>query len=285
MGIEEESTLLGKISGLPTPSPVLQRVCAATSDPDSSASHVVEALKQDPALVSRVLRLANSAYMGVPRTVSSLQNAVVLLGQKRVRALVMSASTLSTLHVDASAGFTLEGFWRHSMVVGMIAESVGKHLRRYSAVAPDEMFSAAIMHDLGKLVLGIYEPQRMAAAIEASRRDGIPLHQAESNELRHTKAGKLLADYWNFPADITDAVALHHTPSEADNFTQLVAVVHIADAMAHSIGYQVSPGEKPPLVDSTALSAVVLPLERLRVIAEDVLEQGEKLEALLEAVA
>jgi hypothetical protein len=62
-------------------------------------------------------------------------------------------------------------------------------------------------------------------------------------------------------------------------------VVHIADAMAHSIGYQVSPGEKPPELDSNSLCAVSLPLERLRVIAQDVLEQGEKLEALLEAVS
>ena len=88
--------LIERIGNLPIPTPVLQRINAIMANADSSAQDIVEAIKLDPVMVSRVLKLANSAYIGVPRTVSSLKNAVVLLGQKRIRALALSSSLLAS---------------------------------------------------------------------------------------------------------------------------------------------------------------------------------------------
>ena len=84
-------SIVDRIGTLPSPGPVIQRINAVMSNPSSSASDLEEALKLDPSTVSRVLKLANSAYIGVPRTISSLKSAVVLLGQKRIRSVVMSS--------------------------------------------------------------------------------------------------------------------------------------------------------------------------------------------------
>ena len=91
MNMSSPQSIVDRIGTLPSPGPVIQRINAVMANPSSSASDLEEALKLDPSTVSRVLKLANSAYIGVPRTISSLKSAVVLLGQKRIRSVVMSS--------------------------------------------------------------------------------------------------------------------------------------------------------------------------------------------------
>jgi len=274
-------TFIEKIQNMPSPSPVLQRINSAMSDEESSAFDIVEALKLDPAIVSRVLRLANSAYIGIPRTVSSLQNAVVLLGQKRIRALVMSASVLTSFRIGKFASFSLEDYWRHSTTVGMIAESIARHLRRYDTIVPDEVFAAAIMHDIGKLVLAGYDPVKMTESVSNAIRGKVPYYQAENGEFAHTRIGAQLAGRWLFPSDITGVIEFHHNPSAAELFSRQVSIVHVSDIMAHTVGFNLYRDEVAPRLDEKALEAVPLPLERLKVIAQDILDKEKELEALI----
>jgi putative nucleotidyltransferase with HDIG domain len=232
-------------------------------------------------MVSRVLKLANSAYIGVSRTISSLKNAVVLLGQKRVRALAISSTLLASFQGGLAGSFSLNRFWRHSTVVGAIAESIAKHLRRYDAIDPEEVFSAAIMHDMGKLVLAGYDPERYSAAVAKSRKENVPFYLAEEQLFSHTRIGKFLADHWQFPRDIAYGILFHHEPMAADAFERLVAITHVADVMAHGVGFHGSDSEQSPAPDPEALASLPLPLERLKIIAEEAIRHEQGLESLV----
>lgn len=279
---EAEKTLIQKVRDLPSLSPVIQRVNAIMTNPESSADDIVNVLKLDPGITSKVLRLANSAYIGIPRTVSSLQNAVVILGQRRVHSLVLAVSALSSLHVPSQLPFDSFQFWKHSVVVASIAESIAKHLKRYDTIETGDVFSAGILHDIGKLVIGMYSAESIQTAYKRSVDTKTPLFRNESNKINHYGIGALLAAQWNFPEMLVNSIQFHHTPSLGHSYEKSVMIIHISDIMAHLIGFDTVTGEGVPVMDDTALKTVGLSPERLKVIADNTMNNQKELESLIE---
>jgi putative nucleotidyltransferase with HDIG domain len=266
--------------GLPSPPALLAKIRETVYNTESSAKDIAEVMKLDPVIVGKVLRLANSAYIGMPKAVSNVQNAIALLGQKRIGALLISASLSAALGGLKPSGFPLQGFWIHSAAAGLIAEAIGKHVRRYYAVDPNDLFAAAVMHDIGKLALARFAPQVLADAAERCRSQAVPFNEAEETDYSHAMLGGAIAERWSFPDDLTSAIAHHHQPAEAREHIRLAQVVHLSDAMTHAIGLHVYEREPSPRVDAAALEAVSLPLERLRVIAEEVLARQKEMDSL-----
>jgi putative nucleotidyltransferase with HDIG domain len=277
----DELTFIDTIATLPSPSPVLRRIAAVTANPESPVSQVVDALKLDPAIAGKILRLANSAYIGMPRSVSSLHNAVVLLGTKRIQSIIMVAQFADPFNGKKNAhSFPLERYWRHSTTLALIAESIGRHLKRYEIVDEQELFSAAILHDIGKLVLAVHEPSVLVEADQRARREQVPFYCAENDSFSHTAIGALLSEKWGFPFELSAAIASHHAPDRAGAHARFVSIIHVADVTAHLIGYSTFEDEIAPLLDEKALAAIQLPPERLRVIAETEVENQSKIEEL-----
>jgi putative nucleotidyltransferase with HDIG domain len=270
------------ISNLPSISPVVAKLTAIAANPDSSADDMAKVLKIDPSLTGKVLRLANSAYVGIPRSISSLKNAVVLLGQKRIRALAITSNLFDTVRNPAALPFVLSDFWRHSITVALIAESTAKYLRRHGTIDSDEAFTAGLLHDIGKLVLGCYAPERLRTARALSRDGGMPFFKAEQPASSHTAVASLLSNYWKFPADLNDALTNHHAPSPD---ALQVALVNCADVMAHAIVFSVFTGETPPDPDPAAISTLNVPPERLRVIADEAAHNEKAVESFIEFLA
>ncbi|MBN1756696.1 MAG: HDOD domain-containing protein [Chitinispirillaceae bacterium] len=267
---------------LPVPSSVVHRITAVVTNPDTSAADVAAVLKLDPALSGKVLRLANSAFIGIPRTVSSLPNAVVLLGIKRIHSLVLTAELLAPVKDIAALPFSIDRFRRHAVTVAFIAESIARHLQRYDAPDEHELFSGALLHDIGKLLAAIIDPEGVAEIYKKCRRRSIPYYRAEGEELSHTLLGEMLAERWKFPPELTACIRGHHTAACFPELHRLVSVIHIADVMAHLLGFALFPDEKIPALDDAALAEVQLPVERLRVIAEDILGKRDQISSLLE---
>jgi putative nucleotidyltransferase with HDIG domain len=251
------------------------------ADQKSSVDNIVEALKLDPVICGKVLKLSNSAYVGIPRTISSIKNAVVLLGQKRVHSLVLASTVLTIFKRPGELPFPLHNYWKHSTIVAMIAESVARHLRRYGAIETEEVFSAGLLHDIGRMVLGCYYAPKIDAALQEARKKKIPVFEAEAPGLSHTGAGMMLAGHWNFPPQLSDAISYHHQPGRAGDNRRIAGIVHLADVMAHIIGANTFDGESVPKPDNDAVAEVRLPPERLNVIAEDALKNEKKLESFI----
>ncbi len=274
--------LVDRFGELPSPSAVFEKAMAIASDPEAGAGELVEALKMDPAIAGKALRLANSAAVGMPRAVSSLHNAVVILGNKRIHSLLVASELLARFRPRSDLPFALTDFWKHSVIVGLMCESISRHLRRYCAVDEGEAFCAGLLHDIGKLALGMLCPEWIAEFYARALEQARAYHVAESSERSHTAMGMHMARRWRLPAVIEESLCCHHAPQRAACGNRIIAIVHLADAMAHMIGAQTVAQEPFPAIDHQALEQTGLPLERLRTIAAKAVADHQRIESLLE---
>jgi len=199
-------------------------------DPEMSATQIEEVLKYDPGLTANILKLTNSAYFGIPSKVSSVKQAVVLLGWKRLLQLVMTLC-MSTIMKKPVPGYDLPhgDLWRHSVAVAVAAELVVKALKMPQA---DELFTAALLHDVGKLVLGGFVQDDLHQ-IEAMVAKGIAFEVAEFIVLGtdHAQIGSKILEKWSFPEDLVNAVHWHHDPEACENHCTFSDIVHVANIL------------------------------------------------------
>jgi putative nucleotidyltransferase with HDIG domain len=279
------SQLVNAIDGLPVLSPLVSRIGATISNPDSSADQIVSALKQDPLLSGRVLKLSNSAYVGIPNTISSVKNAVVLLGRKRVYSLVLASGVSNVLRDTGKLPFPLHNFWRHSITVATIAESIAKHLRRYEPIETEDVFTAGLLHDIGRMVLGCFFATTQTTARDLARKEKTAIFEKETQQLSHAVVGRMLAVRWSFPQALTQSIAFHHVPEQAGANAKLASIVHLADILAHIIGANTFDFEQVPVPAPVAQTLVKLPPERLKVIADETLQNEKILDSLISFLA
>jgi len=232
--------------GMPATATKLQKIL---KDPDSTAAQIEEVLRYDAGLTANILKLTNSAYFGIPSKVSSVKQAIVLLGWKRLLQLVMTMC-MSTVMKEPVAGYDLlQGeLWRHSLAVSVAAETVVKALKIPEA---EEVFTAALLHDVGKLVLGGFVKDELAQ-INALVAKDMPFEVAEYIIIGtdHAEIGARILKKWDFPEGLVNAVGWHHSPETCENHCMLSDIVHIANTIGLRTGF----GREPSgiIVEPTA---------------------------------
>jgi HD-like signal output (HDOD) protein len=251
----------------PLPQAVLE-VMRASRRPDLSARRSIELIECDPALAARTLRLANSAFYGVPGRVGSIGDAVRMLGLRTVSAVLASAALHNALRVDACPGFDFQVHWRHAIGAALAARALSSH----AGLDADEAFLAGLMHDIGQLVLAAFLPKEAGLAIALARESDAPAETAELALLgiAHPHIGALVADHWHFPASITLAIERHHAPEPAapGQRISMSGLVQVADAIAHSLDLNADPDEAVPPVAADVWQGLALgEADALRIFA------------------
>jgi len=179
--------------------------------------------------------LTNSAYFGLPNKVGSVQQAVVMLGWKRLIRIVLSTCVNAVMDKPIP-GYDLPPgeLWRHSVAVSVTAEGLMKEL---NLGVDDEIFTAALLHDLGKLVMGEFVAEDLES-IRLTAERGIPFQMAEREVLGtdHAEIGGMLMESWSFPPRFVDAVRWHHEPDSAENPSTLIDIVHVANVLCLMLG-------------------------------------------------
>ncbi len=282
LAVVDQKLFLKTITNLPSPPAVLRKIAEITADPQVSAIQMEQALRLDPAISGKVLKLANSAYVGIPRTISSLHHAVVLLGNRRIYSLILGSALLRVARNIGVLSFSLTNFWRHSIITAMIAESIAKHLKRYRTIDEHGVFSGAVLHDIGKLVLEVGLPGFIKEVHSKAVLQKKPFFEIEDASFNHSIAGDCVAEQWNFPHDLRGYILNHHQPGKGENHSVNVDIVHVADIMTHILGYPLFENEVTPQLSEGVLTSINLPIERLKVIAVTVLQDHKRVEALLE---
>lgn len=203
---------------------------------ESTAEQIEEILRYDAGLTANILKLTNSAYFGIPSKVSSVKQAIVMLGWKRVMQLVMTMC-MSTVMKKSVAGYDLPqgALWRHSVAVSVAAETVAKALKISEA---ENVFTAALLHDVGKLVLGGFVKDDLEQ-IKSMVSKGIAFEVAEYMVIgtNHAEIGARILEKWAFPDDLVNAVNWHHDPETCENHCTFSDIVHIANAVGLRIGF------------------------------------------------
>jgi len=279
---DDFTPLFNTLATLPSISPIVQKFSALAGNPASSADDVVGLLKLDPALAGKVLRFANSAYVGIPHSIASLKNAVVLLGQKRIFSLVLASTVFSAFKNTSPLPFPLENYWRHSVCVAMVGESIAKVLRRYGPIDSDDVFTGGLLHDIGKLALGCLAPKLVTAAAAVSHDSNIPFFKAEASESSHAVIGGALARHWNFPLHLIDALTFHHAPDAPCASEQMVLIIHVSDVLVHMAGRSTLSEETAPALESEIVSRMHVQPERLRTIANEAIQNEKNLESCIQ---
>ncbi|HSV94132.1 MAG TPA: HDOD domain-containing protein [Desulfobacterales bacterium] len=210
------------------------RLMPLLQDPDAGTAQIEDILRYDPGLTANILKLTNSAYFGLPSHVSSVRQAVMLLGWKRLLQLVMTMC-MSALMKTPVPGYDLPrgGLWRHSVAVSVASDLLVRELDIEDA---DEVFTAALLHDIGKLALGNFV-QKDLDRIRDMVAKGISFEVAEYIVLgtNHADIGARILKKWSLPSELVNAVLWHHDPDHCATHCVLSDVVHAANVVGRRI--------------------------------------------------
>ncbi|MDB5049687.1 MAG: metal dependent phosphohydrolase [Fibrobacteres bacterium] len=259
--------------GVPKNPALIRQTLTVLRDPSCSAADLVQVLEKEPAISSKVLKAANSVFFGTPKSITSLKAAIVRLGNHNISRIALSAS------LGATGGSHWNDFWRHSISVAMLARHIGQFTGAYTKQEEEELFSMGLLHDLGVMIeMDSGEFQRVGLTLKTG-----PVTLSEAENLvfgfDHGRIGRLVAERWNFPADLVDAIACHHQPEASKDFYRKVIVIHLADLVSHAFQITNVPGESAPPTQEAYLEEFNLPVEQLVIFGEWLLSQKEEIDA------
>jgi putative nucleotidyltransferase with HDIG domain len=204
------------IKNMPSLPTSVAKVLEVCNNPQTSPADLNHVISLDPVLVGRVLKLINSAYYGLGQQVTNLVRAIIMLGINTVKNLALSSSVVTNLSSDKDTiGLNMEGFWRHSLCVGVAAKFIAKK-RGVDHKLLEEYFTAGLLHDIGKITLNAVLPDEYMFAVSSSDREKLPLVLVEDRNLgiNHSSAGAMIVKAWKLEGAVGDVIMYHHNHLE-----------------------------------------------------------------------
>ena len=227
--------IMDKVDAFPSIPGSAVRLLELVDQSDASIQEIEDVLRLDPGLTANVLKLTNSAFFGLPTKVGSVKRAIMLLGLKKLKQLIM-ASCVSAVMDEDIPGYDLPAgeLWRHSIAVSVAAEGL---VRELDLEGGDDIFTAALLHDVGKLVLGQFIDDDYAT-LEAVAGDNVSFEIAEKEVLGtdHAEVGARILEQWSLPSELVHAVRWHHNPEMSDAIHSSTDIVHVANMLCLMLG-------------------------------------------------
>lgn len=226
--------LVAGVEKLPSAPRMYWSLVRALDRSDTSARDLAEIVECDPAMVVKVLQIANSASFSRSQRLTSIAQAIPMIGVDMLKGLVLGAHVFSTFATERLAGFSVEMFQRYSVRVGRLVR------RMVPGPQAEHAFTAALLHDLGKMIVAVRLPQQLAEVSARVAKTGEPVYRVERDIIGagHAEIGACLLGMWGLPTAVVEAVAYHHLPSEAGGRGgdfRIVGAVHSADALLEAI--------------------------------------------------
>lgn len=237
----EVKEFLKKAEKIPTIPGVALEIQRIVADPRSAADDLSRIIQNDQSLTAKVMRMVNSAYYGLRQKVKSVKQAVVILGFNTVKSLAVSAALLDRFPTGGEVhGFHRGKFWEHTIAVAAISRMLAQRMK----VPKDEeevYFISGLLHDLGKVILDQYFPERFTEVLDRIRSANLSFIEAERalGGVHHAEIGGLLAAQWEFPPEHIAAIRFHHEPDNRTEHQRIIAAVHFANCLAktQSLGF------------------------------------------------
>lgn len=257
--------LVANVKNLPPVPHAALKLVSLLDQPGVSNTEVVQALRCDNVLTAKLLRACNSPYFGLAEPVSSVDQAVFVLGHQQILHIVLTLAFGSTMVVPLP-GYAVEAseLWRHSLITAIASETIANDLVDLN-VDPPVAFTVGLLHDIGKLVLG----QALTPEVQAEIRARVEHGQQSRSEAEkavlgtdHSEVGALLLQNWHLSDDVVEAVANHHQPVLKPR-PRLSVVTHLANGLAHLAG-------SAPGWDGYAMRISNEVVERLEITPEQV---------------
>ena len=267
-----------RIRDLPTLPSVLGKILATAADPDSSALDLGQHISADQSLSATLLKLVNSAYYGFYRQISSITQAIVMLGFLEVRNLTLTATAFRTL-AKSSSDYDRIQLWRHSLATAMIAERINKRLR----LGIEGSFESGLLHDFGKVALDMLYPQEFRHAAHEAHERQVSIAEVEREHfgIDHAEVGGVLGEHWNLPKSVVEAIRLHHQPETAELAPKLVALTAVANYVTYHAGLGESSNGKSPEFPGAAAELIGVSESFAGELAEELSNEHNKVDEFL----
>lgn len=253
MNVLEFDDIVKQIQVLPSLPAVVMEVLDSLDKEDVDISVLARKVSHDQALTAKTLKLANSPFYGAQVKVTTIQQAITLLGFKSIRNLITAAGIAGCFPSGECVGFNFKAFWRHSVASAVCAKVLARHLH----LNQDYAFTGGLLHDIGRLVLVSCFPRQYEHAIAYRVAHDCTMLEAEHAVLGldHVIAGHALAEHWNFSETMQKGIAGHHEP-ETPGAGFLAAIVHVADFIAHALDLSGIEDDLVPSLSLVALNAL-----------------------------
>jgi putative nucleotidyltransferase with HDIG domain len=211
---------------------IYYRITKVLNDPKSSASHLAEVISKDTSLSTKLLRIANSAFYGLPSKVDTVTRAITFIGLNEISTLAMGVLAMRFFKNIPQKLIDMKTFWIHSIACGTIASIIARNKK---GLGEERFFVAGMLHDVGRLVTAITLPQKTVQAILESKKRLTPLFKIEKEIFGydHAKVAALLLRKWNFPVALENMVGFHHEPAGAPQPLD-ASIIHFANIMSLS---------------------------------------------------
>ena len=276
MSVEKESIRkrVEALKNIPTLPGIFEKITHLMQRSNTAAEDIANIISSDQVLSAKVLRIVNSVFYGFPGRISSLTHALIILGFDVVKGLMLSTSVFDMM---IARGF--HGLWEHSLGCAVTA---GVIARRTNDPNPEETSIAALLHDIGKLIIRIELPKESSRIDQTTAKKGISTYEAEEEilGLNHATVGGWLCKEWHLPNKLSDPIAYHHKPSLSRFDRRPTAIVHVANAFVRGIGFGFPGDSLVPQIDPKTWEALSISdslLEEIIKEMDDKLEDAEDL--------
>ena len=266
---------------IPTLPASVERIRALLAMPDVSMPEVVKAFLQDPPLAAKALKIANSVHYGLRTQTTSVQTAIPVLGLRTLAIIVLRAGVLS-VYADTKdcAGFSLQDFWKHSILTGHVGEDLARRCRRRGTdMSPQDYYTCGLLHDLGKIVLydNLGEQYVDVVRRASTAKSALVAEEARLLGMSHADVGSVAALMWRLPETIAAVIRCHHRPTALTGMVDIVNIVSCADEIAHAVANAPS-AEPKNLLSAIATRPGGLSVESLVESITDALASWQKIE-------
>ncbi len=227
---EKNKRLLSSIRNLPAVPFIMVELSKMLDNPRTGASELGRLISKDQAMVAKILSVANSPLYGLPRRVSTIEFAIVILGFDHIKNIVIALSMMEAFKSKEDKNWNRRTFWLHSLITASAAKRIADDLGYRKS---GEAFTCGLLHDLGISVIQRYFYEGFKEIISLVNEQQNKYTNAEKNVLgiSHQEIGQFLIEKWNLPISLGDAILFHHNPSEAENEREMAAIIHLADYM------------------------------------------------------
>ncbi|MFB6347621.1 MAG: HDOD domain-containing protein [bacterium] len=279
---EKLKGLVKQVKDLPTLPSVVTQIIKMVEDPDTSAADMNQVISQDPSLTAKVLKLVNSAFYGFSRQISTVREAVVILGFNRVKSLALSASVFEVFQGEGVDKFDRVGLWEHSIGTGVAAEILGKRIRYPN---PEEILVVGILHNIGKIVIDLYFHDELREIFKMVRDRNCQMLEAERKILGvgHPRIGSWLTEQWNLPEQISQSIRHYPEPLDApQEYKTLPMLIHVGDIFARTKNIGWTGDDVIPPFQEDVMDELDLSKEDIPELLEELEQEMQNAEVFLE---
>ena len=244
----KKQILIQKARNVPTLPDTVIKTLKLIQNEKSSALQLAKTIKYDTGLAGKILKLVNSTFYGFPKEISSIQHGITILGFNTIKGLIISSNIYKYYQKSDSELFNYKDFWMHTTLCAKIANEFSQKFN-YMDEHKEELFSSAILHDIGKLILNQYDFDNYKNFLQnkhIATDDEFNLKLEEKFcTLNHAVVGELVTSSWNLPEIISQTAAFHHSPFGAkQEYQKTICIVNIANTLSNIILSDTEPKEE-----------------------------------------